>query len=288
MTFSFKTLLRRPFPHLLHQPNGWHYLLITVVIYAVCIDLLLTLSFIPWHEQHLWMILPGFGLIYMLCYYVVSRVACCTFPLFSNPAAWTLVHEIGLQLLYIPVMLLGTGLYIRFAIPVENLQQLGIGYFVRFDLINSGVIMAALLTFTGLKYKNVALPRPDKSAPPLDSATEPQGIITLKNRTLVLDELLYVESMRNKITLHRLVDGKLVKESVRFTMSEFVTLVAGYAQLRSCHASYMVHLDRVTKADVRHHALNLTLTGTTATVPVSNTYLREIKELLKQRGVPVG
>jgi hypothetical protein len=283
-----KLYLKKPYPHLLCQENGWHYLLISVGIFAVLINLFMWLSLSTWNEHHKWMILPGFGMSYASSYYIVSVSMRSFISDYSKPEAWTLGKEGVLLLLFMLLMLPVSWIYTRVAVPLEDLKQFDIYYFLKFNFINSGIMMASLLAFTGMKFKT---PTSGHTKSNVQKSGEnslcvtKSGIFELKKNKYKSDEFLFAESLKNNLIMHLLVKQEQVKITEVYPLHQFEQLVSEFPQMKRCHLSYVVNLDKVLTAENSDHQLFLTLTGINKQVRVSHYYSKEITELLMLRSV---
>jgi len=284
MSHRLKYYFHRPFPHLLNQEHGWHYLIFSVVIFAIFINLYLWLMLSTWDEQHKWMILPGFGMCYALCYYIVSVSMRYYVPAFSNPEAWTVGKECFLLLMFIPFMLTLSWIYMYVAVPTEDLKLIDTSSFLKFNFINSGIMMVTLTTFTGMKFKTPTT-QPTRKAGENSLNLSKSGTFEVKKKKYKSDEVIYVLSDRNNIYIYLWVKQALVEIKEVFPISQFEQLVLEFPQLKRCHLSCIVNLDKVLSADNADHQLELTVTGTTKKVTVSNYYRKEITELLMLRSV---
>src|SRR5665647_2160555 len=85
--------LHTPFPLFLSEKKGWNFLIRMVLIFAVLINILQPYGLTDWHDYHKWMILPGYGLIYVSVYAFNYKVFSYLFPKVYQPESWTIGKE---------------------------------------------------------------------------------------------------------------------------------------------------------------------------------------------------
>lgn len=117
--------------------------------------------------------------------------------------------------------------------------------------------------------------------PPAQSvpdATPVQRLLLLSENgrerlSLQPNQLLYVESVGNYVEVHWLNLTTAQKTVLRSTLKEMETALADYPQFFRCHRAFVVNLNAISHTEGNARGYQLTLTGTSATVPVSRSYL---------------
>ena len=121
-----------------------------------------------------------------------------------------------------------------------------------------------------------AVPTPTEAVAPPTSVTL-QGT-TRESVTLAPDDLLYAESDSNYVNIYHLVDSKPHQTQLRITIHQVEEVLAACPSIRRCHRAFVVNLQHVTSVDSTGHAVSLLLRGVKNPVPVSRTYLTDIRE----------
>ena len=99
--------------------------------------------------------------------------------------------------------------------------------------------------------------------------------------SIQLDDLLYLESNENYVTIHYLDRTQAGRMLLRNSLKRLEEQLSGYPIVR-CHRSYMVNLNRVKLAKRTKTGMILELTTPVAIrIPVSETYKNEIDKVLK-------
>ncbi len=96
-----------------------------------------------------------------------------------------------------------------------------------------------------------------------------------------IDQLLFVESSGNYVSVHYIKGEKLAIAEIRTSMKEVESLLEPYPQFMRCHRAFMVNLDFVVDVDRRTSGFLLSLRDCQSKVPVSKSFQQEVKMRLQ-------
>tara|TARA_R110000868_G_scaffold184877_1_gene426578 strand:+ start:1001 stop:1570 length:570 start_codon:yes stop_codon:yes gene_type:complete len=91
--------------------------------------------------------------------------------------------------------------------------------------------------------------------------------------------LLFIEAQDNYVAIQYLENETSKRELLRATMKSLEEKLKPYSVIR-CHRSFMVNLNNIEKVVGNAHKLNLYLINSRLPVPVSRSYISNVKELL--------
>ncbi|GAB3640237.1 LytTR family DNA-binding domain-containing protein [Spirosoma arcticum] len=133
------------------------------------------------------------------------------------------------------------------------------------------------LAHRGEPSQMAPIPSQPTPQPPPDGVPAQRLLLLSENGkerlSLLPDQLLYVESVGNYVDVHWLNVNQPQKTVLRSTLKEVETALTGYPQFFRCHRAFVVNLNMVSHTEGNARGYQLTLTGTSITVPVSRSYL---------------
>lgn len=118
--------------------------------------------------------------------------------------------------------------------------------------------------------------------------SKPDDLISLRSSSgkdkfsLTLDKLLYIEARDNYVAIFYRDNDRISEEMIRIPLKDAESQCDGYPVYR-CHRSFLVNISQVEKAKGNRHKLELFLSGTEVSVPVSRSYVAEIENKLDIR-----
>jgi len=121
-----------------------------------------------------------------------------------------------------------------------------------------------------------------------DNTEDLQGIsVTIQDQNVrgcdlsfSLNALLYVEARKNNVMVCYADGEKLAYREVHTTLSTVIDSLGGYGNIFRCHRSFLVNLNHVTSAQGNSNGYKLTLKGCAETIPVSRSYVAQLRQLL--------
>lgn len=104
---------------------------------------------------------------------------------------------------------------------------------------------------------------------------------TKESLKLKLADFLYAESEGNYVSIYFLQEGKLQKRVLRVSLKNITPILCAIPSIMQCHRAYIVNLNHLKKVEGRSGGINLTLSHTNLTIPVSKTYIQEVKDRIQ-------
>lgn len=136
------------------------------------------------------------------------------------------------------------------------------------------------------RARNVSSSFKNQSATMHDINKEINDIITLEGSTkesvsLHLDDFLFAESEGNYVCIHYAEAGEHKQSVVRTTIKDAVAILCITSHVMQCHRAYIVNLSHVASVEGRSSGIGLKLNHCDMVIPVSKSYVNEVKERIK-------
>lgn len=214
------------------------------------------------------------------------------FRRFYDPAGWT----VGKTLLsyLILLVLLGLGVTsLNYFIFIRVLPENYLPVFLT-DMIATvtiGMIPLSIITFI---IQNRALKNNLYAAKELNQVlsgrvqqdTVRNGVINLtgstkESVTLRPEDILYIEATGNYINVHYRHEDKTVYKLLRTTIKQAEEVLRVQPAFVRCHRAFIVNTDKIYNVTGNAQGYKLAIYDTGAEIPVSRTYLKAIKEVLR-------
>lgn len=115
---------------------------------------------------------------------------------------------------------------------------------------------------------------------------EPMGAVTLEGSTkesvsLQLSDFLFAESEGNYVSIHYLEHSTEKQTMLRTSMKNVVAILCANNEIMQCHRAYIANLRHVESVEGRSSGIGLKLRHCDTIVPVSKSYVNEVKERIK-------
>ena len=190
-------------------------------------------------------------------------------------AFWVLAEILAMSLFY--------SLFTKF-IPEEGMKRDFVEIFHK-STVNTSLILllpySILWLYFSWKEKNRLLQEMIKEDQPLDvqrkksiAFFDEKGELRI---TIMLENLLYIDSSDNYVTIHYLNKSKLSHFLIRNTLKWMDDNLTNSSQLVRCHRSYIVNLDKVKVIRKNKGGIIMELEAASAPdIPVSNTYYERV------------
>lgn len=94
------------------------------------------------------------------------------------------------------------------------------------------------------------------------------------------NSIILIKSANNYIEIYWENQNKLLKNILRLKLNQTEELLKDYNFISKCHRSYLVNTQKIIKAIASPQGLKLTLEYLDFQIPVSQTYLKKLKELI--------
>lgn len=104
---------------------------------------------------------------------------------------------------------------------------------------------------------------------------------TKENVSLQLSDFLFAESEGNYVSVHHLEDEEERQTMLRTSMKSVIATLCTDNDIMQCHRAYIVNLSHVESVEGRSSGIGLRLHHCETVVPVSKSYVNEIKERIK-------
>ena len=116
------------------------------------------------------------------------------------------------------------------------------------------------------------------------TTVEQEGInITLHNQnlrgadlTLPINDLLYIEAHKNNVCVCYIKEGEVTKTELRSTLTALKTELP-YDNIFQCHRSFLVNVNNITSAKGNSNGYQLRLSNCRDIIPVSRTFVPELR-----------
>lgn len=221
-----------------------------------------------------------FGLVTLSCYalYGLAVVG----PLNSRIKPWRIWHQASAIL----------GLILFIAICNFLLFSLIFSYPITLQLfliflywtVIIGIIITALSI--GIEYNRSLKERMESL---LSNTSEEQKdiMITIHDNNIrgndlmiPINSLLYIEAQKNNISVCYMKDGKPATIEVHTTLTAVIEELKDYQNIFQCHRSFVINVNNITSAKGNSNGYQLTLGPCTNTIPVSRSYVPQLKSFI--------
>jgi hypothetical protein len=285
--------LKQPYPLVCNVKSN----LITNALIGVFIALFLII-FQPfgserWQDPHKYLKLSGYG--------VVAFLMPTLFILFTNALNkkevmeehWVVWKEIVRNFLIIFFVVLGNMVYANILGLGDFSLESFLGFCVVVSLLGVFPISAGILfrhnRYLEMNQKEAVIlgenimHQQDEAQKIQPESNEIQLISENEKDTisLIINDLLYIESADNYSTIVFVKQDKIQKELLRGSLKRFEQQLEQFSQIQRCHRSYIVNLNRVLDISGNAQGYRVTLPNLNDTIPVSRNYGSEILTKLK-------
>ena len=120
--------------------------------------------------------------------------------------------------------------------------------------------------------------RLEDTATPKETETPQQNIITLTGNTnnavleVCVEEIIYIESMKNYANICLLHNGEVCNHSLRITIKQLRQSLDGFRCMFACHRAFIVNMDFIQSVSGRRSSgYQLQMFGTDKHIPISRT-----------------
>lgn len=231
------------------------------------------------------LVLTGFGVVTLIVLIFNLIFIPSLFPKAFNEESWIVWKELLFLLWILFTVGLGNLLYSSYTMGF-NLSLSNVIIFQTFT-VAVGIIPVTVLVLLKQNYLrrknegdarilNTSLERhlhKDAGDPKVTLVSENEK----DNISLSIDDLLYVKSDGNYITVGYLKDSQHGKVMLRQTMKYATGRLAAYPQIFQCHRSWLVNLDRIDRVTGNSQGLRLIMEGFDADIPVARNQSPEVR-----------
>lgn len=238
------------------------------------------------HENKIWHIL-GYGGITTASIVISNILGTLLLPKWFNEKNWT----VGKNILYLIWIFLIIGLF-NFSYSVKlGFLPFNIRGLILYEGITLLVGILPVVISTLLIYQN-RLKNALKEAQELNqnistnvSSTDEIIDIPSKNKSenvkIQLNNLLYIKAVENYIELYIEENNEIHRYIIRNTLKDIENTFGLYTQIRRCHRSYLVNLEKISSFSGNAQGLQLQLdSAKRIEIPVSRSFVPIIKKQL--------
>lgn len=104
---------------------------------------------------------------------------------------------------------------------------------------------------------------------------------TKENVSLLPSDFLFAESEGNYVSVHYLDNTAAKQTMLRTSMKNVVATLCANSEIMQCHRAYIVNLRHVESVEGRSSGIGLKLRHCDTIVPVSKSYVNDVKERIK-------
>lgn len=104
---------------------------------------------------------------------------------------------------------------------------------------------------------------------------------TKEHLALALHDFLYAEAEGNYVSVCHRQEGGVKKTLLRTSIKRVASAVCPYAEIMQCHRAFLVNLCQVDRVEGRSSGISLQMKYCNDRIPVSKTYVNEVKERIK-------
>ncbi len=95
-----------------------------------------------------------------------------------------------------------------------------------------------------------------------------------------INSLLYIEAQKNHVSVCYMKDGKPATIEVHTTLTAVIEELKDYQNIFQCHRSFVINVNNITSAKGNSNGYQLTLGPCTNTIPVSRSYVPQLKSFI--------
>jgi DNA-binding LytR/AlgR family response regulator len=239
-------------------------------------------------------VLAGFAFIALSgssCVYIIFPKL---FTSFYNPDRWTLGRALlrdVMLLLLIGVMVVAYDFYLV-ETAIGGVYTLHIFLVDVFAVCCIGIVP---IIITNVILQNLALKRNLNELQEMNQTLlgsigsdtnadrlTPAGS-TKEALTLMPDEVLFMEAAGNYVDVYYIKEGALTHKLLRSTIKQMDESLQDQPMLVRCHRAFIVNVHQITHISGNAQGYKLILRNTPQKVPVSRSYLKKLKESLRNR-----
>jgi DNA-binding LytR/AlgR family response regulator len=167
--------LDKPYPLFLSTTQGWMLLVFAVPVYGVLINLLQPFGVQAWHAPHKWMVLSGYGILYVGVYIVIYVLGSTFFRDYYIAESWTVRKELRVLTLHFPLTTLSGCIFTIAMVPGLLEDKLTIFELIGYNLLVAMVTAYVLNLVIKLQLGKMTAARTDNPRAELQLNAEPES-----------------------------------------------------------------------------------------------------------------
>lgn len=269
----------------------WLSVLLCVVIVIFILAIFEPFNFKLNSLGQVW-VLVGFALLTML----VTSIAFVLFPKlfkrFYDPDKWTIGKSLLNNVFFLIIMDIGVVCYDYFIVMKQLPEYFPMGFLVDlFAALTIGIVPLSIITIIA---QNSALKRNLNSSKGINqilseriktSSIKEENFITLNGSTkeavsIKPEDILYIESEGNYVNVNFMQGDKVTYKPLRSTIKQMEESLQNHTMFIRCHRAFIVNINYISSAKGNAQGYQLTLSNVHQEIPVSRTYLKNLKDAL--------
>lgn len=270
----------------------WLSVLLCVVIVIFILAIFEPFNFKLNSLGQVW-VLVGFALLTML----VTSIAFVLFPKlfkrFYDPDKWTIGKSLLNNVFFLIIMDIGVVCYDYFIVMKQLPEYFPMGFLVDlFAALTIGIVPLSIITIIA---QNSALKRNLNSSKGINqilseriktSSIKEENFITLNGSTkeavsIKPEDILYIESEGNYVNVNFMQGDKVTYKPLRSTIKQMEESLQNHTMFIRCHRAFIVNINYISSAKGNAQGYQLTLSNVHQEIPVSRTYLKNLKDALR-------
>lgn len=277
--------LSQPYPY---EEKKWKIILPISFFIALFMVIFQPFGLSEVESPYKFFILAGYGGVTFLVLVINMIVIPAMFPIAFSDEKWTVLKEILFLLWILFTLGLGNFLYSSWTIgfnlslrnilifqaftvavgiiPITTIILIKQSYLRRRNESSAGIISSAL----GSREKDAS--GGDRIR--LASDTEREEV------SLLLNELLFIKSEGNYITVAFLRNGRVERVLLRNTLKYAAGVLSDHPSVFQCHRSWMVNLGRISRVTGNSLGLKIEMPPVEEDIPVAREQIPEFRELV--------
>ena len=277
----FTEFLNKPFHLLDRKQNRWLLILVTGAYVILFMNLYLPFNVDRWYQKApipLFLILSSFGIIGML---VLAFSQLLIRELFH-------IHVVKMSGIivwfFVELLLLTITMYFIYG----NTDLSGVDRFREILLTFRYTVLVMIIPYAGVLFYLSNTQKGENIHALLSAGDHLVNILDENGElhmAIDLEQLLYLKSADNYVSVYFLKDGKIKKELVRTTLKRLESELDQFP-VRRCHRSYMVNINKISISMKSNQGLELALQQCPDEhIPVSKNYKAFFIRIIKQKEV---
>ncbi len=235
----------------------------------------------------------GYGLTCFIVMVILNMAIPTIFNNYFSEEKWTVGKQISWSLINVSFIGLANLLYSNF-VGIANFSIISL---VSFEVYTIAIAIFPLLLFVITNYKRLSS-KFEKSAELINSSiqqvqasikTNKTNLITIDSEniseslSLRVDDLIYIQSSDNYITVYFFHDDKIRSMVLRNTLKSVALQLEKYSNLFRCHKSFLINLNKVNHISGNAQGYKLHVQYIDEIIPVSRSHNKTIKNKLTIR-----
>lgn len=285
-------ILKSPYPYSNHQTEKWR----KAILMSAFVFLFL-LGFQPFglneYTGGIVELTLGYGLTCFIAMVTLNIVLPTIFNNYFSEEKWTVSKQISWSLINVAFIGLANLLYSNF-IGIANFSLISL---ISFEAYTIAIAIFPLLLFIITNYKRLSS-KFEKSAELINNSIQQLQVTIKTNKTslvtidseniseslsIPVDNLIYIQSSDNYITVYYFQDGDMRSMILRNTLKSVATQLEQYSNLFRCHKSFLINLNKVNHISGNAQGYKLHVQHVEELIPVSRLHNKTIKSKLTIR-----